>query len=186
MTRRCKCGCGHELPPASKCADIIEKKGFASVEHLVKHTRAKDAKRREKAYKARTTELKAANRDNDRGHWLKQAQAAFNAFIRVRDEKDTCISCGRHHDGQYHAGHYRTVGAHPELRFDELNCHKQCSVCNNHLSGNLLEYRISLIKKIGQGTVEILEGPHKPKKYSVDDLKQIAKTYKQKKKDLEE
>lgn len=148
------------------------------------HAMEKQQQKREKDFKKRTRELKTKVRDNDRGYWLKQAQAAFNAFIRVRDEKEPCISCGRHHDGQYHAGHYRTVGAHPELRFDELNCHKQCSVCNNHLSGNLLEYRISLIKKIGQGAVEVLEGPHDPKKYSIDDLKAIKKEYDQKKKDL--
>jgi hypothetical protein len=152
---------------------------------MTKHGMAKAAEKREKAYKKRTRELKKNSRDNDRGYWLKQAQAAFNAFIRGRDEKEPCISCGRHHSGQYHAGHYRTVGAHPELRFDELNCHKQCSVCNNHLSGNLLEYRIALIKKIGQDSVEILEGPHDPKKYSIDDLKAIAKEYKQKLKDLQ-
>jgi hypothetical protein len=66
-------------------------------------------------------------------YFIKQAQHAFNEFIRYRDRDFPCISCGRHHDGQYHAGHFRTTGASPELRFDEDNCHKQCSACNNHL-----------------------------------------------------
>lgn len=109
----------------------------------------------------------------------KEAQAAFNQFIRERDKDQPCISCGRHHQGQYHAGHYRTVGSHPELRFEELNVHKQCSVCNNHKSGNIVDYRINLQKKIGAYSLEWLEGPHDPKHYTIEDLKKIKATYKQ-------
>jgi len=93
-------------------------------------------------------------------HFIKQAQQAFNEFIRYRDRHLPCISCGRHHEGQYHAGHFRTTGANPELRFNEDNCHKQCAPCNNHLSGNLIAYRPSLIAKIGQARFDALMGPH--------------------------
>lgn len=119
-----------------------------------------------------------------RGDWMKEAQSAFNKFIRARDAGQPCISCQREHEGQWHAGHYRTVGANPELRFHEDNCHKQCSVCNNHLSGNLINYRINLVEKIGVDAVEILEGPHEPKKYTIDDLKKIKQTYKRKTKEM--
>lgn len=129
-------------------------------------------------------EQKTAVRDNDRGYWIKQAQAAFNAYIRARDDALPCVSCGRHHSGQYHAGHYRTVGANPELRFEPDNCHKQCAPCNNHLSGNLVNYRMQLIERIGIERVEWLEGPHDAKKYSIDDLKGIVKEYKDKLKQL--
>ena len=94
--------------------------------------------------------LKAKERIKTRSEFAREAQNAFNAYIRERDKTLPCISCGRHHQGQYHAGHYQTVGSHPELRFSELNVHKQCSVCNNHKSGNIVEYRINLIKKIGR------------------------------------
>jgi predicted nucleic acid-binding Zn ribbon protein len=110
--------------------------------------------------------------------WMREAQAVFNKYIRERDRDLPCISCGRHHAGQYHAGHYRATKAAPGLRFDEQNCHKQCSVCNNHMSGNILEYRINLIKKIGIEAVEKLEGPHEPKRYTVEDLQAIIRTYK--------
>ena len=103
----------------------------------------------------------------------------------MRDEKEACISCGRHHTGQYHAGHYRTVGAAPELRFNELNVHKQCSVCNNHLSGNLIEYRRGLVAKIGIEKVEWLEGKHEAKKYTIDEIIEIKKHYQQKIKDMQ-
>ena len=117
--------------------------------------------------------------------WLREAQAIFNKFIRLRDEKEPCISCGRHHVGQYHAGHYRTIGSSPELRFNELNVHKQCSACNNHKSGNIVEYRLNLINKIGSKALDELEGPHEPLKLSIDDIKELKKEYARKYKELE-
>lgn len=133
-----------------------------------------------KAKRARKEHREAKERIKSRGDWTREAQAEFNRFIRLRDSKFPCISCGRHHTGQYHAGHYRTVGANPELRFEELNVHKQCAPCNDHLHGNLINYRISLIKRIGIEKVEWLEGQHDPKKYSIDDLKQIKANYRKK------
>ncbi|WP_202116081.1 recombination protein NinG, partial [Glaesserella parasuis] len=108
----------------------------------------------------------------------------FNEYIRLRDKDEPCISCQRFHQGQYHAGHYRTVKAMPELRFNEDNVHKQCSACNNHLSGNITEYRINLVRKIGAERVEALESYHPPVKWSAEDCKEIIKTYRAKIKEL--
>ena len=138
---------------------------------------------KKKKFDDETKRLKASIKT--RAQWLKEAQVEFNKFIRLRDAKEPCISCGRDHQGQYHAGHYRTVGAHPELRFNELNCHKQCAPCNNHLSGNILEYRISLAKKIGSEKLEWLEGPHELHSLSVDEIKLLKEKYKNKVKDIE-
>ena len=99
-----------------------------------------------------------------------RAQKAFNAYIRERDAGEPCIACGRFHEGQWHAGHYLTTAAHPELRYDPRNCHKSCQPCNLHLSGNLVEYRKGLIRRYGIWIVEWLEGPHEPKHYSRADL----------------
>ena len=63
------------------------------------------------------------------------------------------------------------------MRFEPLNVHKQCSSCNNHLSGNLIEYRRELIGKIGIDRVEWIEGSHEPLKPTIDDLKEIKKKY---------
>jgi hypothetical protein len=112
-----------------------------------------------------------------RSDWAKEAQTAFNRWVRLRDADKPCISCGRHHTGQYHAGHYMSRGARPELAYEPLNCHKQCSPCNTHLSGNLALYRQSLVREIGLQQVEWLEGPHDPKYYSADDLKAIKSKY---------
>ena len=126
----------------------------------------------------------AKERTRPRSFWFKEAQKWFNKFIRLRDEKFSCISCGRHHQGQYHAGHYRTVGAAPELRFDERNVHKQCAPCNNHLSGNIINYRAGLIERYGIEAVEYLEGKHEARHYTIDELKQLIAHYKMKCKQL--
>lgn len=128
----------------------------------------------------------ALERIKTRAQWLKEAQTAFNAFIRARDADRPCISCGRHHNGQYHAGHYLSVGSSPALRFEELNVWKQCAPCNNHLSGNAVLYRRALVELIGAEKVEWLEGPHEPKKYTIDDLKAIKAEYIRKRKEIEE
>jgi len=119
-----------------------------------------------------------------RAKHLQEAQAAFNAWIRKRDEKEPCISCGRFHQGQWHAGHYRSVGAAPALRFVETNVHKQCAPCNNHKSGNVVEYRLGLIKRIGQRQVEWLEGPHDPVKYTIPDIIAIKAEYRKRIREL--
>jgi len=111
-----------------------------------------------------------------RSEWLREAQAAFNAYIRERDHDKPCISCGIT-TGQMHAGHYRSVGACPALRFNPANVHLQCAQCNNHKSGNAIEYRINLVKKIGINLVEWLEQDHQPNKYTIEEIKEIKARY---------
>lgn len=137
---------------------------------------------REKARKAladldRKQVRAARERLKSRADYLRETQAAFNAYIRERDRHLPCVSCGRHHQGQYHAGHYRTVGANPELRFEPLNVHKQCAPCNNHKSGDIVNYRINLVLRIGAEKVDWLEGPHEPKRYTIEQLQGLKSHY---------
>jgi hypothetical protein len=127
-----------------------------------------------KEIKARKEKLKS------RADHVRETQVVFNEWIRLRDVALPCVSCGRHHEGQYHAGHYRTVGANPELRFEPLNVHKQCAPCNNHKSGDIVNYRIELVKRIGADKVDWLEGPHEPKRYTIEELKTIKAEYRAK------
>jgi len=130
-------------------------------------------------------ELQAAKeRIKSKGQYMREAQVAINAWVRLRDAAHPCVSCGRHHEGQYHAGHYRTVAGSPELRFEPLNIHKQCAPCNNHKSGDIVNYRIELVKRIGAELVEWLEGKHEPKRYTVEDLKAITAEYRAKTREL--
>lgn len=119
-----------------------------------------------------------------RADHLKDAQKAVNEFIRLRDKDLPCVSCGRFHEGQWHAGHFRSVNAHPELRFEPLNIWRQCAPCNTHKSGDLLNYRQELVRRIGADAVEWLEGPHLPKKYTVEQLKALTAEYRAKTKEL--
>lgn len=119
--------------------------------------------------------------------YLKTAQKEFNAYIRARDSGLPCISCGKADDGVANmrdCSHYRSVGSAPELRFEELNAHASCKKCNRYLSGNIVEYRLRLKEKIGQRSLNWLEGPHNMPKLTIDDLKILITTYRNKKKEL--
>lgn len=130
---------------------------------------------RDKAARNASREAKA--RIKSRREHIAEAQVIFNRWIRARDANLPCISCDRMHQGQWHAGHYLSVGSSPELRFDEKNVHAQCAPCNNHLSGNAIKYRIGLIQRYGAEIVEYLEGPHPTKKYTIDDILGIKRRY---------
>jgi hypothetical protein len=121
-----------------------------------------------------------------RGDWLREAQMAFNAFIRERDRDLPCVSCGGGNDIKQNAGHYRSVGSCPSLRFEESQVWKQCERCNSHLSGNLILYRQELLRRVGPEKLEWIEGPHAPKKYTIEQIKQIKAIYKERLKKLRE
>ncbi|BBP82445.1 bacteriophage lambda NinG [Pseudomonas sp. Pc102] len=144
--------------------------------------KAKQERERKALDKIERREIRTAReRLKRRGDYMREAQQAFNEFIRIRDEGKPCISCGRNDGevraqvvgGSWDAGHYRSVGACIELRFEPLNCHRQCKQCNRDNSGNHVEYRINLVKRIGQELVDWLEGPHEPRRWTIEDLKAI-------------
>lgn len=137
-----------------------------------------DKARKAIASQARVEHREAKERIKSKGEHAKEAQTAFNAWIRMRDQGLPCISCGTTADVQYAAGHFRTVASCPELRFEPLNVHLQCNRnCNMAKSGSILEYRIELVKRIGQDKVDWLEGKHEPKRYTIEDLKAIKAQY---------
>ncbi len=135
--------------------------------------------RERREIKARKEKLKS------RGDHIRDAQIAFNAYIRARDQAagHSCISSGRPLDwsgNQTDAGHYRSTGAAPHLRFDERNCHAQSKQDNRFLSGNAVDYRVGLIARIGLAEVEALEADQSVRKYTVQDLKTITAMYRAK------
>ena len=118
-----------------------------------------------------------------RRKWLAEAQQAFNAWVRARDAWVGCISCGTM-TGKTNAGHYRSVGSCPELRFEPLNVHRQCERCNTYLHGNLIAYRHALIRSVGIENVEAIEGPHEAEKYTIDELRAVRDLYRAQTKEL--
>jgi hypothetical protein len=157
-----------------------------------KEAKAKQCiKKEEKA--ARCKHKADKERIKPKSKWLAEAQAAFNKYIRIRDYWLPCISCGKPREvieheqgwktgGCWDAGHFKTRGAKPQLRFVLFNVHKQCKSCNSG-SGKFsskaatvdAQYRISLIEKIGVDKVEFLENNNDLdlKKNDIEYLKRI-------------
>ncbi|MFL1552571.1 recombination protein NinG [Pseudomonas sp. D47] len=124
-----------------------------------------------------------------RGEHMREAQQAFNEYVRTRDKAagHLCISSGKPLDwsgNAVDAGHYRSVGSAPHLRFDERNCHAQSKQDNRFLSGNAVDYRIGLITRIGQEAVDALEADQSVRKYSVEQIKGIKTYYRAKTREL--
>lgn len=121
--------------------------------------------------------------------WTKEAQIAFNAYIRERDKDKPCICCGLPlHSGsiggEFDCGHYRSVGSAPHLRFDERNAHGQRKQCNRYGAGRAVDYRIGLVNRYGSRFVELIEADQTPRKYTIEELKAIKATYIAKRKEL--
>lgn len=116
-----------------------------------------------------------------RSFYIGLLRAAFNTYIRMRDKDEPCISCGTRANVNYDAGHWLPAGNYSYLRFNEDNVNKQCSKnCNKEKHGNIHEYRIGLIKKIGHFRVEKLEvDRHKKLDLSIPELQEKIKHYKQ-------
>lgn len=144
------------------------------IKHFAEQTKLKAWKERKKKAKEELLTVQ---------DYLKLAQQVFNRFIRERDKGKPCISCKKLiKENNCDAGHFYSAGGHYNVRFDENNVHAQCSrPCNKDKSGDLLNYRENLVKKIGYEAFEKLTiDSQLTRKFTVDELKQIIETYKEK------
>lgn len=146
----------------------------------IKYSQDTRQQAQDKAYRAETRRRREALKT--RSQWLKEAQAAFNRYIRARDYGKPCISSNRPMDwhkrgGAVDAGHYRSTGAAAHLRFNCWNCHAQSVENNRFKSGNVVDYRINLIKRIGQDRVESLETDNAPRSFDIDYLKRVKRIF---------
>lgn len=119
-----------------------------------------------KVIKAKLEKLKTvAQLAKDAEHWI-------NRIARLRDKNEPCISCDRtaKWGGQWHASHFKSVGSNSALRFNLLNIHKACSICNNHLSGNIAEYARRLPDRIGIERFRFIDNHSRDRKYSREYL----------------
>ena len=167
--KKCK-QCGKNFTPERTFQPVCSP--GCAIEYAREQNKKKKFKEAKKA--------KADFRKMDKSHLMKKAQATFNRYVRLRDKDLPCISCGHTGNRQMHAGHYRPIGRNSKHRFDEMNCHSQCSICNNHKSGNLVPYREALVKMYGEEAVTSLENDNEPKKWSIEELQDIIKIYSQK------
>ena len=133
--------------------------------------------KRDKAKQMRKETRKAKQKLKSRGQWLREAQTVFNQWIRL-SKPNVCISCGNTFSGgqQPQAGHFKSIGARPDLRFTEDNCWVQDVGCNSYKSGNIEAYRAQLVHLIGQDRLDALEVVGKSD-WSIDEIKQIKAKY---------
>jgi hypothetical protein len=179
--KRCK-ACGESYIPKMPLQRVCSIP--CSLEFTIRQKREKSAKALRASDRSRRRELRT------KSDWIKLVQTQFNAFIRLRDSDLPCVSCGTtnpQHTGRggaWDCGHYLARGSHPELRFVESNAAKQCKKCNSFRSGDTINFRKELLKRLGADPVAWLEGPHKPKQYSIDELEALERHYKAKIKEL--
>jgi hypothetical protein len=142
----------------------------------IAHGKALAEKKKVKAVKVKHKADK--ERVKTKAKWMSDLQKIVNEYVRLRDKHESCASCdkGPEWGGQWQAGHYYSRGHSSSLRFNLNNIHKQCSVCNNHLSGNIGQYMPKLINNIGQHRFDYLTA-HKSdiRSYDVEWIKRAIK-----------
>ncbi|HEM6817649.1 TPA: recombination protein NinG [Citrobacter koseri] len=137
---------------------------------------AKRIKEKHEAEKADRKRLRERRKDvKPLRHWVQMTQRAFNDWRRemLLSAGNGCISCGTKTAFAWHAGHYRTTAAAPQLRFNPDNVWLQCSACNVHKSGNIEAYRVALVELIGEERVLALESNNKTHRYTREELEGI-------------
>ena len=174
-----------------ECASAIGKKQTAKAREAAKARAVKRQRESEKEGRQR----RRAKRESfkTKAQWDKEAQSAFNRYIRIRDEGKPCVSCGNPLIGKSNyltgsaidASHYRSRGAASHLKFNVFNVHSACTRCNRQLSGNAVEYRIRLIERIGQERVERLESDNDPRRFDIPYLQRIKSIFTRKARALE-
>jgi len=175
---------------------------FCSHDHAIEFAKAKQAQSSLKQRKERERIKSMTVKDLDRESlpWQhKQTQKAFNR-MRVLQElyyyqsnglEPVCISCQKPLGGdQWCCGHYKTVGAHPELRYDPLNTHLQHNRnCNMGLSGDIKGYTFGLVDRHGKDKAaeiyDYLAVDNGPKKYTCDELEKNRAEYRKEIRQLE-
>lgn len=153
-----------------ECASAIGKEQTAKAREAAKQKELQRQRTEEKAGRqrraARRKELKPIR------HWVQMTQRAFNDWRRemLLVIGHGCISCGTKTAFAWHAGHYRTTAAAPQLRFNPDNIWLQCSACNVHKSGNIEAYRAALVELIGEERVLALESNNETHRYTREEL----------------
>ncbi|WP_241624254.1 recombination protein NinG [Rosenbergiella epipactidis] len=170
----------------SKFSPSLSTQIVCSTSCAIQHGKAQSAKQAErKAIAERKAHREKKQLLKKLPEWNKEAQIAFNRFIRWRDYGKDCASCGRPlawenknlTGSSIDASHYRSRGAASQHRFNVFNVHAACTRCNRQLSGNAVEFRLRLIQRIGIEKVEAIESENTPRKFDIEYLKRIKAVF---------
>jgi len=118
------------------------------------------AKPKEKS-KFEATEVKVKKPVENKKKHIDELDKVFQFYVRLRDAMPggmtKCISCGKILPfDKMQGGHYRSR-KNFSTRWNELNVHSECFVCNCMEGDHLINYRKNLIKKIGESKVNWLD-----------------------------
>jgi len=178
-----KCRVCRETYTPSKALQVV-----CSPSCALLHAKQKGEKERKALAKIERKAIREAKEKiKPRAAYMKEAQMVINRYVRLRDANLGCVSCERPAtwQGQWHASHFRSRGAAPHLRFNLHNIHKACSICNNHLSGNIMGYRPELVRRIGEERVAMLEANQERAGFTIDYLKRLKRVFAEKTRRLE-
>lgn len=150
------------------CAEIVGAK--------VKAAKAAKAQRQERAQdKAKLEKFKTL------GQYKKEAQAAWNSYVRARDAGLPCASCnampGEVFGGAMDCSHYRSRGSAPHLAFHLHNAASACVKCNRFLGGNVVALRAGLVSRIGEEKILAIEANQTPRHFTKEYFIRIKKIF---------
>lgn len=115
--------------------------------------------------------------------YVRKLDNVFSLYIRLRDAMPNgmirCISCGQIKTfNKFDNGHYFSRRK-MATRWDEDNCHAECTYCNRFKADHLIGYRENLIRKIGQQRFDALTWKASQTKQWTDfELRGLIKYYK--------
>lgn len=181
---------------------------FCNHDHALAYSRAKRQRAIQRQQKKEQKNKKAADRQIKREclSWQHQhTQKAFNRmrvleellWFKERGREPECISCGKPLGGdQWCCGHFKTRGAHPELRYDPLNTFLQHNHrCNMNLSGDIegtkttRGYKSGLIERFGEidghSIINYCECKRPARKWTWQELEEMRKSFNKRIRELE-
>lgn len=137
---------------------------------------------KKKEEEKRKKEVNGWKKDLRTKSWYEdKLQQDINKLVRMIDNGLDCISCKGTKKDQ--AGHYHSTGAHPALRFNLHNIHKQDYYCNVEKSANIPGYNKGLIERYGKEYQQYVEF-ELPKEYpllklTIPELEEARKKVKE-------
>lgn len=146
---------------STECANILAQQAWEK-QRKAKERQLERARKRQKQ-----KDTKRKKEIRRRSEWYALIQKEVNWYAKhVLYRGHPCYTCGKpqrpdDHGGAFHAGHYRTRGACPELAFELRNIRVQCYRCNAMESGMRDVFRCAILAELGASELGWLDGPHK-------------------------
>lgn len=153
---RCR-NCGEKFTPRFSSFEKYCFEKDECIKAMAEDAKMKHQKKQLKDWKQKKKVL--TNQSKTETSIKDELQAEINKLARMIDNDLPCISCGTTNMVQYAGGHRKSRGAHPNIRFNLHNIHKQCNNnCNKNLSGNPDGYDIGLEQRYGKEYLEMVHG----------------------------